>query len=177
MTSSHREPPPAALRAAGTALLVLGLLVIGSGWYGAAGTAKVHEQVPFLLSGGLLGLGLTVAGGVLYLGGWLARIAASVARPGAAPDQEATEFPPADSVPADPTPVVAGRGTRVHRRDCTLIAHREDLRVPHHGEAGLTACRACRPALPPAARRAEPVTHHRDEPRPEAPAVEKEATP
>jgi hypothetical protein len=50
-----------------------GLAAIILGWYGAAHTPLLHEQVPYLISGGLLGVGLLSAGGLLYLASWIAR--------------------------------------------------------------------------------------------------------
>ena len=61
---------------AGAVLLPLGLVVIVLGWYGAANTPYQYDQLSYLVSGGLLGLGLTFVGGFLYFGAWLARIAA-----------------------------------------------------------------------------------------------------
>lgn len=61
---------------AGAVLLPLGLVVIVLGWYGAANTPYAYDQLSYLVSGGLLGLGLTFCGGFLYFGAWLARIAA-----------------------------------------------------------------------------------------------------
>ena len=61
---------------AGAILLPLGLVVIMLGWYGAANTPYQYDQLSYLVSGGLLGLGLTFCGGFLYFGAWLARIAA-----------------------------------------------------------------------------------------------------
>src|SRR3954464_9927181 len=61
---------------AGAILLPLGLVVIVLGWYGAANTPYQYDQLSYLVSGGLLGLGLTFTGGFLYFGAWLARIAA-----------------------------------------------------------------------------------------------------
>src|SRR5690349_19428422 len=60
---------------AGAILLPLGLVVIVLGWYGAANTPYQYDQLSYLVSGGLLGLGLTFTGGFLYFGAWLARIA------------------------------------------------------------------------------------------------------
>ena len=60
---------------AGASLLPLGLVVIILGWYGAANTPYQYDQLSYLVSGGLLGLGLTFVGGFLYFGAWLARIA------------------------------------------------------------------------------------------------------
>src|SRR5580704_3071367 len=65
-----------ALFAIGAALLPLGLIVIGLGWYGSAHTPYLYNQVSYLLSGGMLGLGLTFVGGFLYFGAWLAKISA-----------------------------------------------------------------------------------------------------
>lgn len=61
---------------AGAVLLPAGLIVIGLGWYGVAHTPYVYNQNAYIVSGGLLGLGITFVGGFLYFGSWLARIAA-----------------------------------------------------------------------------------------------------
>jgi hypothetical protein len=44
----------------------------------------------------------------------------------------------------DALPVTAGDGTTMHRRDCALIGHRDDLR-PVGARTDLQACRVCRP--------------------------------
>lgn len=139
---------------AGAILLPLGLVVIILGWYGAANTPYQYDQLSYLVSGGLLGLGLTFVGGFLYFGAWLARIAADgresskrladtllvladvTSRAAATHDQ---------GVDVAALPVVAGAGTTMHRRDCPLIAHRDDLRPVGENNAHLTACRVCRP--------------------------------
>lgn len=143
---------------AGAVLLPLGLVVIVLGWYGAANTPYQYDQLSYLVSGGLLGLGLTFCGGFLYFGSWLARIAA---------DQKEASKRLADTllVLADITsrsaavveasagavqeaadiPVTAGEGTTIHRRDCALIIHRRDLTPVGMATEGLTACRVCRP--------------------------------
>lgn len=61
---------------AGAVLLPAGLVVIGLGWYGVANTPYEYDQNAYIVSGGILGLGITFAGGFLYFGSWLARIAA-----------------------------------------------------------------------------------------------------
>lgn len=58
----------------GALLVPLGLLVILLGWYGAAHTPYTFEQIPYLVSGGLLGLALSIVGGLLYFGYLLARL-------------------------------------------------------------------------------------------------------
>jgi hypothetical protein len=148
---------------AGAVLLPLGLVVIILGWYGAAHTPYAYDQLSYLVSGGLFGLGLTFCGGFLYFGAWLARIAAdqrdsakrlsdtllvladvvsrsAVASPNGAP----TAVPAAEREPGAVL-VVAGEGTTVHRADCSLVAHRDDLRPAGPDAPGLTACRLCKP--------------------------------
>ena len=54
----------------GGLLLPLGVLVIVLGWLGASHTVLLFEQIPYLISGGLLGLALVVAGGLVYFAYW-----------------------------------------------------------------------------------------------------------
>ena len=51
----------------GIALMVFGFVVILGGYWGASGTALVAEQIPYVISGGLLGLAFIVAGGALFV--------------------------------------------------------------------------------------------------------------
>src|SRR3989440_4859981 len=52
----------------GLACIGLGLLMIGLAWNGAASVDFVSGQIPYLLSGGFLGLGLVVTGvGILIV--------------------------------------------------------------------------------------------------------------
>lgn len=57
----------------GGLLLPIGVITIIIGWYGAAHTPKVYEQNDYLISGGILGLGLVFIGGFLYFGYWVTR--------------------------------------------------------------------------------------------------------
>jgi hypothetical protein len=45
------------------------------------------------------------------------------------------------------TLVLAGAGSTVHRRNCPLIAHRDDLHPLTGSESDLGTCRVCRPTL------------------------------
>src|SRR5260370_11862656 len=65
-TRSRTIPLDRWLLIVGGSLLPLGLLLIILGWMGAAHTVLLFEQVPYLLSGGLLGLGLVFAAGFIY---------------------------------------------------------------------------------------------------------------
>jgi hypothetical protein len=51
----------------GSVCVLLGLVAIGLGWYGAANTAREIEQIPYLISGGVLGLALVLLGGLLLV--------------------------------------------------------------------------------------------------------------
>lgn len=57
----------------GGLLLPIGVITIIIGWYGASHTPKVYEQNDYLISGGILGLGLVFIGGFLYFGYWVTR--------------------------------------------------------------------------------------------------------
>lgn len=139
---------------AGAVMLPLGIVVIALGWYGIANTPFNWDQQSYILSGGFGGLAITFVGGFLYFGAWLARIAED--------NREASKRL-ADTllVLADVTsraasvndrgldvsalPVTAGGGTTMHRRDCSLIAHRDDLTPVGENNANLVPCRVCRP--------------------------------
>jgi len=61
------------LLVAGLAMMPIGLVLILIGYIGASGTTEFSDQIPYLISGGLLGLGLIVVGAVLFLRYSLAR--------------------------------------------------------------------------------------------------------
>jgi hypothetical protein len=148
---------------AGAVLLPAGLVVIGLGWYGVAHTPYIYNQNSYIVSGGLLGLGITFVGGFLYFGSWLARVAAdqkeaqrqlsdtlllladavshnNVVANGAAPGAGRPAARPRDP---GAVLVVAGNGTTVHRADCDLVAGRDDLRPAGPDAPNLTRCRLC----------------------------------
>lgn len=157
MVNAHDKLLRPILFWAGAVLLPLGLVVIVLGWYGAANTPYQYDQISYLVSGGLFGLGLTFCGGFLYFGAWLARIA---------DDSREASLRLADTllVLADATaraaeagghggdaaalPVTVGGGTTVHRRDCPLIVHRDDLRPAAADGTERAACRVCLPERP-----------------------------
>lgn len=75
LRSRRRRPFPIEtfLLVAGGLLLPVGIIVIIVGWYGSAHTFHTYEQNDYLISGGLLGLGLVFVGGFLYFGYWMTR--------------------------------------------------------------------------------------------------------
>jgi len=128
-------------------------VVIILGYYGVANSVYGFERDAYQVSGGFLGLGLTFLGGFLYFGAWLAKIAsdnqaasqrlsdtllvlADVTSRAAATHEVDAEV--------DALPVTTADGTTIHRRDCALIAHRDDL-VPVGGRTDLNKCRVCKP--------------------------------
>ena len=55
------------------ALLVIGVVMVAGAWWGASGTTRLHEQMSYLISGGIGGIALILVGATLYLRVWLAR--------------------------------------------------------------------------------------------------------
>ncbi len=144
---------------AGAALMPLGVFAVGYGWYGAARARYAYDQFPYLLSGGLIGVCLTTIGGFLYFGAWIARGQAEQRAAAeqlnehlqALPARLARQLATVLNGDVDPAaPVIAGvDGALVHRRDCSLIADRDDLRPAAAADSGLSPCRVCHPVAPP----------------------------
>lgn len=57
----------------GIGLMVLGVVLVALGWYGASGESEVWKEIPYLASGGFGGLTVAVIGSALYLRASLAR--------------------------------------------------------------------------------------------------------
>ncbi|MGH9178828.1 MAG: hypothetical protein ACRD0N_09785 [Acidimicrobiales bacterium] len=153
------------LMVAGGVLAPVGVAVVVFGWVGAARTSNVYEQIPYLISGGLLGLALVFLGGFLYFAHWMTqsvkeqragtaamvgavdRLAAAVERQGATLATLAVAVPPAPPGPVtgNGTDLVATEtGTMAHRPTCRVVAGRAGLRSVTTGE-DLEPCRLCRP--------------------------------
>ena len=62
---------PNILLVAAGALVTLGLTAIVLAWVGASRSTIIEEQVPYLISGGLLGVALAVVGAMTYFAHWL----------------------------------------------------------------------------------------------------------
>ena len=52
-------------------LMSFGVCVILLGWFGAAHSTLVEEQLPYLISGGVLGLAFALIGAVTFFAHWL----------------------------------------------------------------------------------------------------------
>ncbi len=139
---------------AGAVLMPLGIVVVCFGWYGVANTPFGYDQQAYVVSGGFGGLALTFVGGFLYFGAWLARIAEDNREASKrlgdtllvlADITSRTAALNDNGVDTGSVLVVAGQGNTVHRRDCQLIAHREDLTPAGALAETLPRCRVCRP--------------------------------
>ena len=52
----------------------LGLVIVLLGWAGASRTSNLFEQIPYLISGGLFGLGLVFLGAFFYFAHWMTEL-------------------------------------------------------------------------------------------------------
>lgn len=153
-TQPHRRFRPGAyggLLALG--VIALGLVAIGLGWNGAATYIDFRRQFPYLISGGVLGLGLIIIGAALMivqsaredrtrLENRLEEIAALLARGVVA-----------ETAPVDVAGLVVAGASSYHSPSCRLAEGRDDASYLTSAEArsrGLSACRICRPDEEPA---------------------------
>jgi hypothetical protein len=143
----------------GGVLMPLGVLLIILGWVGASRTPLPFEQNDYLISGGILGLGLVVAGGFVYFAYWqtvriresreqtravtdaLGRLEALLTGGTAAIAAAAGSA----STRAVGTFVATPNGSIFHRADCTVVAGRTDLSSVNPERTKLEPCRICTP--------------------------------
>jgi hypothetical protein len=143
---------------AGAILMPVGIVLIIIGWVGASGTQLAYQQNDYLISGGILGLALVVAGGFTYFAYWqtvriregrtqtatltraIGRLEALLAG-GAA--SEITGIEPVPEVF-----VATAEGSIFHRPDCVAVAGRDDISEVDLTSTALTACRICTPLDP-----------------------------
>lgn len=144
----------------GGVIAPLGFVIVLLGWWGASHTPYVFEQVPYLISGGLLGVGMVFLGAFLYFTHWLTqlvkehrtqsvtvlealqRLTDEVARQGdGRPAARGTSAN--GSLGDEPVELVAtARGTMAHRPDCPVVAGKAGLRHVT-ADDGLSTCRLC----------------------------------
>lgn len=150
------------LMIAGAAFIAIGLPLIILGWWGAARTPYVFEQIPYLISGGLFGLGLAIVGGLFYFAYWLTRqvqetrrqsdeTRAAIARIGdllasGAMSSAAGGHPAGRAKSGGNGSFVATeKGTMFHRPDCPVVAGRADVHAVSAEAKGLEPCKMCDP--------------------------------
>ena len=132
----------------------LGLVFVLLGWWGASRTPNLFEQVPYLISGGLLGLGLCFLGSMFYFAHWLTELVREHRTQSAAvidAIRHLEETVVRTAVDHD-TPVAAGdvrlvatgKGTMAHRPECVVVVGKPDVRSVTADE-GLLPCKLCDP--------------------------------
>ena len=146
-------------------LIGLGVLAIGLGWNGAAGVTSTVQQMPYILSGGLLGLALVIVGVMVVLvqqmrsergalEAKLDQIAVLLSEAGPALARPTVTAPAAvgaaaATMPRDVSGLVAAGLSSFHVPGCRLVDGREtvDYLTPEEAEnRGLKACRVCSPS-------------------------------
>jgi hypothetical protein len=141
----------------GGVLLPLGVLLVLIGWLGTARTPLVFEQVPYVVSGGLLGLALVVIGGFLYFSYWQTLVIRELREGSSELNASllrieallASGAPPtAAAAPAQDDLVATASGTMLHRPDCSVVVGRDRLRPVSAGTPGMTPCSLCQPLAP-----------------------------
>ena len=156
----NRMPVERMVAFIGAALVAVGIPLIILGWYGAAHTPYTFEQIPYMISGGLLGLALTVLGGLFYFAYWMTRqvhetrrqsdqteqvyrrIEAMMSSNGHGTAVAATSSSPG---PAAAMFVTTARGSMFHRPDCVVVKGRSDVRSVTGEEKNLKPCKICDP--------------------------------
>lgn len=130
----------------GAALVAGGLAAIVIGYLGASGTLAVGLQVPYLISGGVLGLALVIFGSALLLLHAMNRQARLTRR--LLEDRRAVPPPAADGAPSPNGLVLVPAGaSSFHRAGCSLVEGKSARRLKPETAArkGLTACALCDP--------------------------------
>ena len=155
--------------AVGAVLMPLGLVIILVAWYGAAHTPYVQQQIPYMVSGSFIGLGLMIVGALLYWAHWLYRVydqadlhhqdllrqqdenmrALIDAVTGSQGNGHARRVvaSPAAAAAAEPAFVATGSGTNFHLPDCPVVARsRRNVRAVSARDAKrMQPCRICDP--------------------------------
>lgn len=140
----------------GSILMPLGVVFILLGWAGASRTPLPFEQNDYLISGGLLGLALVVAGGFTYFAYWqtvriresrvqAAAFTNAISRLEALISGGASV---AGITAAAPKLVATAGGSIFHRTDCPAVAGRTDLSNVDPNNTTLRPCRICSPLDP-----------------------------
>jgi hypothetical protein len=140
----------------------LGLIVVLLGWWGAAHSLYVFEQLPYLISGGLLGVGLIFLGAFFYFAHWMTQLVKEHRTQSGAllealqrlqvqlAQQPEVAAAPAPAVSSNGTHVAAGilvateHGTMAHRPECVVVAGKSGLRQVSESD-DLAPCKLCEP--------------------------------
>jgi len=134
------------------AVLAAGVVFVILGWYGAAHTNILTEQIPYLISGGLLGLGLIIVAGVMAAGAAQERTTDALRREIAAALANVRVGTPDTGVRSDAfssnghSVYVVPGGRSFHIAGCPILEGKEgikELQPAQAAEAGYVACKLC----------------------------------
>lgn len=135
--------------------ITLGFLALGIAWDGAASVDFPEGQIPYLLSGGAVGIGLIILGAGLIMFEAGRRVTSRLEErlealtevlAGGATVAKKDDEPAQERLSLNGR-VVVGRSS-FHTPDCRLVTGKEDLEFASPDEAverGLNACRVCDP--------------------------------
>jgi hypothetical protein len=137
----------------GAIMVPLGVALIILGWYGASHKPLIIQQFPYLISGGILGLGLMITGGLAYFGYWITRLVhenrdhtqqllLAIEKLGALAIEDE-----APAAAGNGMLVATATGNMLHRPDCPVVANREGVRRVKANTKGFVPCKICDPEL------------------------------
>jgi hypothetical protein len=146
----------------GGVIAPLGLVIVVIGWYGAAHSPFLFQQVPYLISGLGLGLGLVFLGSFFYFAHWITelvkesrtqsaamieaigRLEETVRQQAGAERLAAATVDEPVTMSMNGNLVATGKGTMAHRPDCVVVAGKNGLRAVSAAD-GLASCKLCDP--------------------------------
>ena len=141
----------------GLLFILAGFILMGKAWDGAASINFAQGQIPYLLSGGFMGLGLVVTGAALL---FLSTIRAERQILTDRFDQMSTllgrnlsrmQFSSNGAAASGPNGQVVAGATAYHRAECKILEGKEGLTMVTIEQAvaeGLERCRVCEPPAP-----------------------------
>jgi hypothetical protein len=132
----------------GMATTVLGVLIVVLGWNGAANTTVLQYQLPYIISGGILGVGLIVLGGMYQVGYalWMQQRKLLDALGDTRAQAEHQPVPEAASLVTPLDVVVVPGGASFHREGCRVTvgkANADRISASAAERRGLKPCRLC----------------------------------
>jgi hypothetical protein len=152
-------------RLLGLGFIIAGFIVIGKAWDGAANLNFAQGQIPYLLSGGAMGLGLIVVGGTLLM---LSTIRAEREVASEKFDEvvrllsrNLNRLTISTNGSGHSEQVIAG-STTYHRIGCKVLEGKSGLTtvtVEQAAAEGLEPCRACDPPKPAEVKAEEPASN------------------
>lgn len=136
---------------AAVALLAAGIVFVLLGWYGAANTNILTEQIPYLISGGLLGVALIIVAGFMASSASLERqnrelredLRNAIGSLGSSPRTPASGSFAAPAL--DGRVYVVKGGRSYHLSGCPIVEGKESsaFALDEARSSGYTACKLC----------------------------------